>query len=1384
MKRISTLRKKATLFILALLALPLLSMACDTSGYTMDGITDNGDGTFTIEWTALVAGGTTTGVGSTWGFYLNIDATILSISPGSFTSTNGTTLNAVFSGGNVQWGNPAPSASMPFVDITTQPNDEHFTFTMVVSGIPTEWMGGGQEANQCPGGAGTGSNYSGVFPCFEPVLTPVQDIIHICPGETVMLQVTPNHLVEDIVWQPGGQTGPTISVSPQVDQLYTITGSNAGCETTTTIFVIVDPLPFLTPQEPNVEICAGTPAVLVVNAENTDLITWQPGNGVGPVFVVTPTNSPTTYAVTGTNNCGQMTTNITVTTLPSPTITASNDKTICQGESTTLTANAVGATVINWTPTGQTGNSITVSPSTTTTYFATVTNFCGTATADVVVNVSGNTTNSVQLSACTGQSVLYNGLPLAAGSNSTFTFNSATGCDSVVTVTVASLPNATGTLALTACQGETASFMGQNLAIGSSTQFHLTAFNGCDSLLTVSVTGMPVFSSNLLLKACAGETVSYNGQNLPAGTTQDFVLTAVNGCDSTVHVTVQTLPNYTSSLSLQTCPGTTVSYAGQQLMPNTTTPVTLTAFNGCDSVVTVTVNELAVLTSSLDVEACTGSTYAYNGQQLAPGSVTDFTFVTASGCDSVVTVTVTEVTAFQQNLSFDACTGTTVTYNGQTLQPGSVTDFDFTTAAGCDSTVTVTVVELPTYSSDLTLQTCTGTPIVYAGQTLQPSSVTPVVLTSQNGCDSTVTVTVNEIPVLNSHLVLSTCEGQTVFYQGQNLQAGSVTDFTFTSSIGCDSIVTVNVTALQTYSSSLVFETCQGNPVDYNGSALPPGTNLDFTFTAANGCDSVVNVQVNEVQAFQTSLALTTCPGTNASYNGQSLAVGSVTQFDFTSITGCDSTVTVTVSALPTFSSNLTLQACPGTTASYNGQALQPGSVTPFILTAQNGCDSLVTVTVQATPPLTSNLLLKACPGSTATYNGQSLAIGSVTPFLLASQNGCDSTVTVTVQALPTFTSNLTVTACTGSTAAYNGQQLATGSVTPFVFAAQNGCDSTVTVTVVELLPQSSAITLQACTGNTVTYNGQTLQPGTTTDFTLMTWQGCDSTVTVTVQEVPVLTSTVSLQGCAGEPLFYNGTTLQPGTTMDFIFASQNGCDSIVTVTALPSIPTVSTSEVVSICEGGTATIFGQPTSDPGEYSQTYTGSNGCDSTHIVTLQIVNTVSVSFPNDLSIHLGESIVLNPLATPASGLTYAWLEDPTLSCLDCPKPTASPLDVNTYTLTVSDLGGCTASASVVVEVKAGKVYIPNSFSPNDDGLNDVFMVFSDGKSVKEIHSFIVFSRWGESVFQAFHSQPDAIEYGWNGTHRGKVLDNSVFVYVADVEFKDGTRQLYKGDVTLVR
>jgi gliding motility-associated-like protein len=96
----------------------------------------------------------------------------------------------------------------------------------------------------------------------------------------------------------------------------------------------------------------------------------------------------------------------------------------------------------------------------------------------------------------------------------------------------------------------------------------------------------------------------------------------------------------------------------------------------------------------------------------------------------------------------------------------------------------------------------------------------------------------------------------------------------------------------------------------------------------------------------------------------------------------------------------------------------------------------------------------------------------------------------------------------------------------------------------------------------------------------------------------------------------------------------------------------------------------------------------------------------------------------------------------------------------------------------------VYIPNIFSPNDDGENDWFTVYADLKGVKQVKQFQIFDRWGDQVFQRENFQPNDPTLGWDGRYRGQEMNPAVFVYYAIVEFIDGQEVLFKGDVTLMR
>ena len=169
--------------------------------------------------------------------------------------------------------------------------------------------------------------------------------------------------------------------------------------------------------------------------------------------------------------------------------------------------------------------------------------------------------------------------------------------------------------------------------------------------------------------------------------------------------------------------------------------------------------------------------------------------------------------------------------------------------------------------------------------------------------------------------------------------------------------------------------------------------------------------------------------------------------------------------------------------------------------------------------------------------------------------------------------------------------------------------------------------------------------------------------------------------------------------------------------------------------------------------------------------------------------GPAIVLSKgnsttLELPVTGdvAGYTWTPDLALSDPDVADPVATPSSTTTYTLTVSSPAGCMDSGQLKVEVFS-PLAIPNAFSPNGDGHNDIFYVIGGpvGSVVKE---FAVFDRWGQRVFQAHDTAPDDPAFGWNGNIGGQPAPMGAYVYEIVIGLADGTHQLYRGTVMLVR
>lgn len=154
------------------------------------------------------------------------------------------------------------------------------------------------------------------------------------------------------------------------------------------------------------------------------------------------------------------------------------------------------------------------------------------------------------------------------------------------------------------------------------------------------------------------------------------------------------------------------------------------------------------------------------------------------------------------------------------------------------------------------------------------------------------------------------------------------------------------------------------------------------------------------------------------------------------------------------------------------------------------------------------------------------------------------------------------------------------------------------------------------------------------------------------------------------------------------------------------------------------------------------------------------------------------------------SVVWSPDATLDCRICDNPIAKPLETTTYTATAyKSRNGvvCSSSGSVTIDVLAvcdgRSVYVPNTFTPNGDGLNDLFMI--RGLPVTRINYLRIFDRWGKMVFEAQNGEANESKWGWNGTDmQGQKLNPAVFVYTYEVECINHDIFSGHGNVTLVK
>jgi hypothetical protein len=411
---------------------------------------------------------------------------------------------------------------------------------------------------------------------------------------------------------------------------------------------------------------------------------------------------------------------------------------------------------------------------------------------------------------------------------------------------------------------------------------------------------------------------------------------------------------------------------------------------------------------------------------------------------------------------------------------------------------------------------CGNEAYLFAGDTLDEAGQYTVTYTAEDGSDSTLTLNLTVLPVLLTHDTLSICAGDTVVFNGDTLTVSGIYTDTLTASTGCDSIDILTLNVHEVFADTLNAIICTGDTYIFAGDTLSEAGTYSVTLESSLGCDSTVTLHLTVAPVFTTLLTSIICAGEFVVFNGDTLTVSGIYTDSLTSTSGCDSVAVLDLTVLPVASGTLNASICAGETYIFESDTLHEAGTYTAVLTAANGCDSILTLTLNVLPTAATTLEATICAGDSYDYAGQSLTESGTYAFGFEAANGCDSTVTVALTVLPNATTTLDATVCDGDTLVYAGQPLTETGAYEFSFTSANGCDSTVTIQLTVLPALSSGTVVTLCFGESMVYAGDTLSDSGTYVYVLDSEAGCDSTVVVTINVLPEESSAVSATICAG----------------------------------------------------------------------------------------------------------------------------------------------------------------------------------------------------------------------------------------------------------------------------
>ena len=499
-----------------------------------------------------------------------------------------------------------------------------------------------------------------------------------------------------------------------------------------------------------------------------------------------------------------------------------------------------------------------------------------------------------------------------------------------------------------------------------------------------------------------------------------------------------------------------------------------------------------------------------------------------------------------------------------------------------------------------------------------------------------------------------------------------------------DSIRTINLTIKPISTMTVDTSICSGQSIFFKGqNRTTAGTYLD-TFIKANGCDSILilnlGIKTNSIRIIDSQI----CQGSSVFFNGMTRTITGTFLDTLIRANGCDSFITLNLTVNPTASTNIFDTLCQGGSRFFNGISRTTSGIYRDTLVTSKNCDSFVILHLHVKPTSIKTIDSTICLGKSVFFKGLNRTTAGTYRDTLVNSKGCDSIVVLNLTIKNTSSTVLNSAICQGSFVFFKGQNRTTTGVYKDTFINSIGCDSFVVLNLTVKPHSFTTINTQICAGQSILFNSIWRTATGIYRDTLISANGCDSFITLNLIVNPTATTNIFDTLCQGGSRFFNGISrTTTGIYRDTFLTSKN-CDSFIVLNL--HVKNTSTQSLFdTVCQGQSIVFKGIARTTTGIYRDTLVNSVGCDSIILFNLLVKAIPTINAGSDTSRVLCATDSVRVGSAAIAGHSYLWSPSAGLASNTIAQPWAKPSSTTSYILEVTLTStGCKRRDTIVVTV----------------------------------------------------------------------------------------------------